>query len=128
MTDLDQAVFKTPLKRKKNDKVSESKQARKTENKKGSDVDVGNESDVSDSGASSCSQTEWTCLDFDTDEIKKFLKLSKNLRGVQVAEYFPDTKHFVENMRALMTEGCFTNKEVYRLKKFVTKLQQQWNN
>lgn len=92
MTDLDQAVFKTPLKRKKNDKVSKSKQARKTENEKGSDVDVGNESDVSDSGASSCSQTEWTCLEYDTDEIKKFLKL----RGVQVADYFPDTKRFVE--------------------------------
>lgn len=128
MTDLDQAVFKTPLKRKKNDRVFESKQARKTENEKESDVDVGNESDVSDSGASSCSQTEWTCLEYDTDEIKKFLKLSKNLRGVQVADYFPDTKRFVENTRAFMTEGCFTNKEVYRLKKFVTKLQQQLNN
>lgn len=32
MMDMDQAVFKTPLKRKKKDKVSESKQARKTEN------------------------------------------------------------------------------------------------
>lgn len=126
MMDIDQAVFKTPLKRKKKDKVSESKQARKTENEKESDVDdVGSESDFSDSGASSCSQNEWTCQDYDTEEIRKFLKLTKNLRGIQVADYFPDIKRFVENTRMFMSEGCFTNKEVYRLKKIVTKLQNQ---
>lgn len=126
MMDMDQAVFKTPLKRKKKDKVSESKQARKAENEKESDVeDVGSESDFSDSGASSCSQNEWTCKDYDTEEIRKFLNLTKNLRGVQVADYFPDIKRFVENTRMFMSEGCFTNKEVYRLKKFVTKLQNQ---
>jgi len=42
---------------------------------------LANESDLSDSGASSCSQNEWTCRDYDADEIKKFLKMSKNLRG-----------------------------------------------
>lgn len=120
--DVDQAVFKTPLKRKKIDEVSKSKQTRKNENEFEVDGDDGNESDLSDSGASSCSQTEWTCLEYDAGEIKKFLKLSKNVRGVQVADYFPDIKRFVENTRAFMTEGCFTNKEVYRLKKFVTKL------
>ncbi|KAI2643940.1 Transposon TX1 uncharacterized 82 kDa protein [Labeo rohita] len=126
MMDIDQAVFKAPLKRKKKDKVLESKQARKTESEKESDVDdIGNESDFSDSGASSCSQSEWICQDYDTEEIRKFLKLTKNLRGVQVADYFPDIKRFVENTRIFMSEGCFTNKEVYRLKKFVTKLQNQ---
>ncbi len=126
MMDMDQAVFKTPLKRKKKDKVSESKQARKTENAMESDADdIGSESDFSDSGASSCSQEEWTCQNYHTEEIRKFLKLTKNLRGVQVADYFPDIKRFVENTRMFMSEGCFTNKEVYRLKKFVTKLQNQ---
>lgn len=126
MVDVEQAVFKTPLKRKKNDKDSESKQARKTENENESDMDdIGNESDFSDSGASSCCQKEWTCQEYDTDEIRKFLKLTKNVRGVQVADYFPDIKRFVENTRTLMSEGGFQNKEVYRLKKIVTKLQQQ---
>ncbi len=82
MMDMDQAVFKTPLKRKKKDKVSESKQARKTENAMESDADdIGSESDFSDSGASSCSQEEWTCQNYHTEEIRKFLKLTKNLRG-----------------------------------------------
>ncbi len=68
MMDMDQAVFKTPLKRKKKDKVSESKQARKTENAMESDADdIGSESDFSDSGASSCSQEEWTCQNDHTD-------------------------------------------------------------
>ncbi len=93
MMDMDQAVFKTHLKRKKKDKVSESKQARKTENAMESDADdIGSESDFSDSGASSCSQEELTCQNYHTEEIRKFLKLTKNLRGVQVADYFPDIK------------------------------------
>ncbi len=126
MMDIDQAVFKTPLKRKKKDKVSESKQAKKTENTKESDFDdIGSESDLSDSGASNCFQSESTCQDYDTEEIRKFLKLTKILRGVQVAEYFPDIKRFVENTRMFMSEGCFTNKEVYIFKKCVTKLQNQ---
>ncbi len=126
MMDMDQAVFKTPLKRKKKDKVSESKQARKTENAMESDADdIGSKSDFSDSGASSCSQEELTCQNYHTEEIRKFLKLTKNLRGVQVADYFPGIKRFVENTRMFMSEGCFTNKEVYRLKKIVTKLQNQ---
>ncbi len=76
--------------------------------------DIGSESDFSDSGASSCSQEEWTCQNYHTEEIRKFLKLTKNLRGVQVADYFPD---IMENTRMFMSEGCFTNKEVYGLKK-----------
>lgn len=62
MRDLDQAVFKAPLKRKNNDKASESKQAKTTEHVKEVDADdVGNDSDFSDSSASSCSQNEWIC-------------------------------------------------------------------
>lgn len=91
--------------------------------------DDGNSSDFSDaSSASSCSQNEWICHEYNTDEIKKFLKLTKNVWRVQVVDYFPDVKQFVENTRLFMSEGHFTNKEVYRLKKFVIILQQQLNN
>ncbi len=51
--------------------------------------------------------------------------MTKNQRGVQIADFFPDLKRFVESTRNLLSEGCFLDKEVYRLKKFVSKTQNQ---
>jgi hypothetical protein len=56
------------------------------------------------------------------DDIKLFLRATKNKRGVRVEEFFPDTKLFVDKTRLFMSEGLFTNKEIYRLKKIVRKL------
>lgn len=61
-------------------------------------------------------------------KFKKFLKVTKNQRGVQIADFFPDLKRFAESTKNLMSEGCFLDKEVYRLKKFVSKIQNQLNN
>lgn len=126
VVDMDQAVFKTPLKRKKKDREEESKQARKEQR---NDIDnIESESELSDSSTSSCSQSEWKCDNYSADEIKKFLKVTKNQRGVQIADFFPDLKRFVESTKSLMSEGCFLDKEVYRLKKFVSKIQNRLNN
>ncbi len=54
---------------------------------------------------------------YDVDDIKLFLRATNNKRGVNVRDYFPDVKQFVEKTRSLMAEGSFTNKEVYRLRK-----------
>jgi len=127
LMDMDQVVFKTPLKRKKNDKSMVLKQARK--NQEGNKVDnESSEGECSDSSGSVCSQSSWSCLEYGVDEIKKFLKVTKNMRGVKVEEYFPDLRRLLENIRSLMSEGRFTDKEVYRLKKIVTKIQLQLNN
>lgn len=48
--------------------------------------------------------------------------------GVCVNEYFPNLKQFVEKAKCLMTEGCFTNNKVYRLKKIVRKLINERND
>lgn len=56
------------------------------------------------------------------EDIKLFLKATKNKRGVCVADYFSDTKQFVDKTRFFMSESLFTNKELYRLKKIVRKL------
>ncbi|XDV46621.1 hypothetical protein PO909_014490 [Leuciscus waleckii] len=86
------------------------------------------ESDCSDSSGSVCSQTSWSCLEYGVDERKKFLKVTKNMRGVKIDEYFPDLRRLLENIKCLMSEGRFADKEVYRLKKIVTKIQLQLNN
>ncbi len=70
---------------------------------------------------------EWVAV-YDLEEIKLFLKAMKNRRGVRVNDYFPDLKQFVEKTRCLMTEGLFNNKEVYRLKKLVRKLNNEMSD
>lgn len=87
------------------------------------------ESDCSDSGASICSQgsaplfvlIQWS-IGYGVSEIKLFLKITKNMKNVQVADYFPDLENFTKVTRCFMSERKFTQKEVYRLKKFLTKV------
>lgn len=54
---------------------------------------------------------------YSVDDIKSFLKTMKNLRKVKIEEYFPDVMQFT-----FRSENCFTDQEVYRLKKILTKL------
>lgn len=72
---MDQAVFKTTLKRKKKDREEGSKQPRK-EQKNDTD-NIESESELSDSNTCCCSQSEWKCDDYNADEIKKYLKVTK---------------------------------------------------
>lgn len=44
-------------------------------------------------------------------------EITKNKRNVNVENFFQNTMLFVERSRSLMSEGCFTDSEVYRLKK-----------
>ncbi len=52
----------------------------------------------------------------------------KNKRNVNVENYFPNTQLLVERSRSLMSEGCFTDREVYRLKKIVRRLTADLSN
>lgn len=52
----------------------------------------------------------------------------RKIRGVLVNEYFPDVGQFVEKNKCFMAEGRFSNKEVYRLKKIVRKLNVDLND
>lgn len=130
LMEVDQNLFKTPLKRRLRSEHIVNKQARKSSARE-SETDQGaeSESDSSDSAASACSQVQsWPCHDCSPEKIKIFLKATKNLRGVQVVDYFPNRKSFIEVTKSSMNEGFFLDKEVYRLKKFVTKVQNQLND
>lgn len=91
------------------------------------DHETESDSELSDSSVA-LSQGDFSSRSYDVDDIKLFLKSTKNRRGVCVQEYFPDIKQFVEKTRSLMAEGCFTNKEVYRLKKIVRNLGKEMSN
>lgn len=117
-------MFKTPLKRKMSDK-SQNKKAVKKDDLYSDETE--SESESSDSSVA-LSLSDFSVRNYDAEEIKLFLKSTKNKRGVCVQEFFPNITQFVEKTRNLMAEGCFTNKEVYRLKKLVRNVEKLKND
>ncbi len=115
-----QNVFKVPQKRKKKYRYHEVKLPLKNDSQLSEDHETESDSDSDSSVA--LAQSDFSACSYDSDEIKLFLRATKNKRGVNVRDYFPDVKQFVEKTRSLMAEGSFTNKEVYRLKKIVRNL------
>ncbi len=61
------------------------------------------------------------CL-YRAEDISRFLQETKGIKGVQVEDFFPDCKQFINDVRFLMKEGAFQDVEVYRLRKIVNKL------
>lgn len=63
--------------------------------------------------------------DYNFDKIKSFLQRTKNVKNVQVEDFFADLRMFINSVTVLMRgEGGeqFTVQEIYRLKKLVSKL------
>lgn len=122
-----QTDFKVPLKRKKSGKTRIDRHAKKSELTDISDKETESDSESSDSSVC-LSQSDFSGRHYEVDDIKLFLRATKNKRGVHVEDYFPDIKQFIDNTKGFMMEGSFTNKEVYRLKKIVRKLNSELNN
>lgn len=116
--ETEQSEFKVPAKRKKaNDfQTVKAKKADVEDDDCDDEMESGNES--SDSSVN-LSQNDFSIRSYEAEDIKLFLRATKNKRGVHVAEFFPDTKQFVDKTKLFMSEGLFTNKEIYRLKKIV---------
>ncbi|KAI2646017.1 Transposon TX1 uncharacterized 82 kDa protein [Labeo rohita] len=125
--EVEQNLFKVPQKKKKRGNSQDAKVLRKLDLQASDDQETESDSELSDSSVV-LSQNDFSSRNYDVEDIKLFLKSTKNKRGVCVQEYFPDIKQFVEKTRNLMVEGCFTNKEVYRLKKIVRNLNKDLNN
>lgn len=114
----EQLCFKTPQKRKMKSKSLEAKVSRTGVDQNENMIDTESDSDSSESSVT-LSQGEFTTRSYGLEDIKLFLRSTKNKRGVKVQEYFPDLRQFVEQAKLLMARDSFTNKEVYRLKKIV---------
>lgn len=123
----EQFSFKTPQKRKMKNKVLDVKISKTTELR-----DEDTQDTESDSDSSECSevfsQGEFNVRSYDLEDIKLFLRSTKNKRGVKVQEYFPDLKQFVDRAKSWMASDSFTNKEAYRLKKIVRNINIAHNN
>ena len=68
---------------------------------------------------------------YEIRKIRKFLEKTKNMKYVQLGDHFKDTALFFKSVRSQLNqkgEGCFTQQEVYRLKKWLSKSPPKVNN
>lgn len=101
--------FKTPAKRWAS-LGSESSVAKRVDR----DVNfTDSKNDLSDSSSVFMACPNWS---YEVEDIKSFLKVTKNQKGVHVEEYFPDLKQFMAKVKCFMGEGLFENPETYRKK------------
>lgn len=122
LSELDDCTFKTPQKRRLEQRPSDEK-AKKGFNPDVSQTDTESESDFSECSATcNLSQSGSSSRSYSADDIKSFLKETRNVRKVRIEQYFPDTIQFIDKVRMYRNEGCFSNQEVYRLKKILAKL------
>lgn len=124
-SEQEQLLFKIPQKRKMKNKSLDAKICKTDDLKDTQDTE--SDSDSSECSAS-FSQSESVDRRYELEDIKLFLRSTKNKRGVRVQDYFPDMKQFADKAKSLMDGDCFTNKEVYRLKKIVRNTNNALNN
>lgn len=124
--DSEDCTFKTPQKRRLKQCHDVGKQAKKMDDCDLSQTDTESESDFSECSVScSLPQSGFSSRSYKVEDIKSFLKVTKNARKVRVDEYFPDVMQFIEKAKTFKSDGGFTNQEVYRLKKILAKLNSQ---
>ncbi|KAL6113787.1 uncharacterized protein ACO6RY_04695 [Pungitius sinensis] len=90
----------------------------------------GGESDSSSGWGSAISVSSGGTVSrrYGAGQMKEFLHLTKNERGVRLEEYFSDVEKFARSARhGSMKKGAgdFTQQEVYRLRKFLLKINQE---
>lgn len=123
--EMEDYSFKAPQKR-KSKKRHVGKQIKKMDVQEVSQTDT-----ESDSAMSECSLTGslppsgFSSRDYSVDEIKHFLKVTKNTRRVKIEAFFPDLRQFIEKAKSFKSENQFTDQEVYRLRKIFTRLNAQ---
>lgn len=121
----EECLFKIPQKRKLLECPAEKK-AKRIDGIHMSQTDTESESDISEcSVTASLPQSGFSSRTYTVVDIKSFLKITKNVKKVKLEEYFPDIIQFIEKVKIFRSESCFTNQEVYRLKKIITKLSSQ---
>ena len=118
--DTEEALFKIPPKRKR---PRTNRKAKRSDIGESTVTDGDSESDASDCSVTySVRASGFSAQTYTVEDIKTFLVKTKHARHVRIDEHFPDVDMFIEKTKVFMSDGCFTDQEVYRLKKILTKL------
>lgn len=125
----DESLFKTPSTKRK--RVKKSPKHKSTGQVT---VDSANKNDDTECSTVEDSDVEATVIRnrqsdhqgvYTFGKIRAFLQKTKNMKNVQVEEYFTDRLLFIDSVATTMrgdSEEHFTVQEMFRLKKFVSKL------
>lgn len=133
-TDIEkhEAFFKTPVTKRKRFKKSLKKVSSDVEDDDSKINEFENstqEESDSEAVAPDACRGQQTLYTF--EKLRNFLQKTKNMKNVQVVNYFPDRKAFIDSVVMLMRgkgEEDFTVQEMYRLKKFVSRMKMELRN
>ncbi|KAL2079064.1 hypothetical protein ACEWY4_024808 [Coilia grayii] len=115
----DETVFKIP----KRKRPRANRKAKQTDLGESAITDGESESELSDCSITySLRASGFSPQTYTVDDIKAFLVKTKHARRVRIDDHFPDVDMFIEKTKCFMSDGCFSDQEVYRLKKILTKL------
>ena len=116
-------VFKDPPKIRKRTQSDESAKSKKWKSARGQNTPT-IESDLESDCSVDCSLRKggYTSQVYTVEDIKTFLSETKNVRNVHIDDFFPDLEQFMSRTKQFISDGLFSNPEVYRLTKFLTKL------
>lgn len=100
--DSEDCAFKTPQKRRLKQRHDVGKQAKRMDDCDLSQTDTESESDFSECSVScSLPQSGFSSRSYSVEDIKAFLKVTKNARKVRVEEYFPMCCSLLKKQRLL---------------------------
>ncbi|KAL2096623.1 hypothetical protein ACEWY4_008771 [Coilia grayii] len=117
--ETDEALFKIP----KRKRPRANRKEKKSDLVESAITDGESESEFSDCSISySLRASGFSPQTYTVDDIKAFLVKTKHARRVCIDDHFPDVDMFIEKTKCFMSDGDFTDQEVYRLKKILTKL------
>ncbi|KAK0155410.1 Transposon TX1 uncharacterized protein [Merluccius polli] len=92
-----------------------------TKRKKSADKGQGESlSDEEEEAELTISQEE-RITSYSVEKIRRFLAETKGLRAVKTEQFFPDLNGFIRSINQLRKDDAFSDQEIYRLKKLVTK-------
>ncbi|KAL2080607.1 hypothetical protein ACEWY4_024400 [Coilia grayii] len=122
-TEPNDVPFKEPPKAAKRKSTRKSSSKAKKNELASNRNDTESESEFSDCSVTcSLQPSGYAGKSYSVDDIKSFLVKTKHARHVSVDQYFPDVELFINQTKTFMGHGNFTDQEVFRLKKILTKL------
>nr|BAC82608.1 gag-like protein [Danio rerio] len=125
IAELDDNLFKTPQKRRR-EQCPLNERAKRGAGDEPGQTDTESERDFSECSVSfSLPLSGYSSKNYTAHEIKTFLKDTKNARNIRIEQYFPDVRQFIDKVRIYRNEGCFNKQEVFRLRKFIGKINEE---
>ena len=121
-----ETIFKIPAKKRGHPAPKKEKSKKKNTSPSAEVHDAESESDYASDCSVTCSlpNSGYPQQCYTVEDIKAFLSKTKHARNVMIDHFFPDVEQFMDKTTQFMSESGFTDREVWRLKKMLSKLRE----